>query len=63
MSDKNEISIGYDLSVNIPPFLYLSLSRTLAPLSSLLIVCPLARLHLCLIKPIFRTSRLEQEVV
>ena len=30
MSDENETSIGYDLSVNIPPLLYLSLSYSLS---------------------------------
>jgi hypothetical protein len=30
MSDEDETSIGYDLSVNIPPFLYLSLSYSLS---------------------------------
>ena len=27
-SDENEISIGYDLYVNIPPFLYIFVSLT-----------------------------------
>lgn len=66
MSGENETSIGYDLSVNIPPFLYLSLSYSLS--LAVFIVsseCLLTWKSICLFRQVaaLRTFRLLQQAL
>ena len=68
MSDENETSIGYDLSVNIPPCLYLSLSYSLSLSLAVFIVsseCLLTWKSICLFRQVaaLRTFRLLQQAL